>query len=87
MDDTSERLVRVETKLDNLLTLNDTRIIHIEGRVALIEAAMRWMNRLVIGVVVVAILGLVVLKQDMLRPAAQVAPHPQRTAPVPGAPG
>ncbi|WP_425985835.1 hypothetical protein [Brevundimonas sp. TWP1-2-1b1] len=33
MDDTSERLVRVETKLDSLITLNDQRITAAERRI------------------------------------------------------
>lgn len=39
MDDTSERLVRVETKLDALITLNDTRITMIEKKVDEVEKA------------------------------------------------
>lgn len=39
MDDTSERLVRVETKLDALIQLNDQRIQHIENKVLEVERA------------------------------------------------
>lgn len=37
MDDTAERLVRVETKLDSLITLNDTRISHAERKIEEVE--------------------------------------------------
>ncbi|WP_374274423.1 hypothetical protein [Brevundimonas sp.] len=38
MDDTSERLVRVETKLDSLISLNDQRISAAERRIDEVRA-------------------------------------------------
>lgn len=61
MDEQSERLVRVETKLDALITLNDTRTNHIETRLSALEEAFKWVGRVVIGAVLVAVLALVII--------------------------
>jgi len=113
MDDTSERLVRVETKLDALITLNDTRIAAnerridevrqeaadrtrhekanydqklivirdtaeartkaVEARVEKIDGHISKLVWLVVGAVIVAILGMVIIKPDRpTNPQAQL---------------